>query len=506
MAGLEYVAHEIKTGLGYYKMLFSATPFEGNPAVAPFESYGYGGAGRRDMRWLSSQTTGNGWEHTFEIVGNKYRRDTVFAGRACGINLKQFANTNLAIGEGGFLTPGYSERTDYIHAIIKDEGGVNTQFLAPGVQKNTIVAATPDYFLAKQRTPRLPYLLQAVAAKERQKWATEMVHTQASVGFPPTTGEDGSAGFTGDPLAGFGKYVDETTLSYDADLLPLAANENHFLVNLSVIYILKEYFSNHVRVNGRPIGQVFDIEITPDAESQLVSLDIGDGSPHAAVLSALREGNFRYWWDYRCGMHVIPDYCNPGSNIGTTTPVYGILTLDRLPGVGFNMSPGPRSDLGYPRVNRVYVEGQWSSPVLAGDVTVETNPLKNWKIAPNKATYPPGQTIGTGGEDVSIKGAHISDPAHFARSEYNRLSQRNRVTLSGFPYVGWALGSYNRVIQLIFPDDPQGSFQGIGEGGTFGYYSVEAVSVEVQGADEPGGGGGYPECTLVLQEIVTNDD
>jgi hypothetical protein len=489
MAGLEYVTHQIRTGLGYNRMLFSASPYETSPVAGDRAVYNYSGTGRRDMRWLNSNTTGNGWEHTFEIVGSKYRRDTLYAGRAVGVSLTQYANTNLS---GGFTSLGFSTDSVNLYGIVKDEGGVNTEFLAPGVQRNTIIATTPDYSLGKQRVPRLPYLLKAIAQNERLKWAIDMNHSVAKLGFVSTIGDNAGIGFSGDdPFANFANYIDESTLTYTDVLTPLPANEKHFLDNLSVIYALEEYMSNHVLVNGKSIYQAFDIEIVADTESAIISIDINDGSPQSAILSALREGNFRYWWDNQCGMHLIPDYCNPGATVTTV----GTLNLSKIAGLTINVVPGPPP--GYPRVNRVYAEGVWSSPASTLDTASQTTPLKNWKIAPNKATYPVGQGLGLGGEDVSIRGAHLSKMDLFTHSEYNRLSQKARVQIAGFPYIPWAVRSYNRPVYLTFPDDPMGSFKGL----TNGLYSLEEVNIQMQDID--GLGGGYPEATLTFQEIIT---
>jgi hypothetical protein len=266
--------------------------------------------------------------------------------------------------------------------------------------------------------------------------------------------------------------------------------KNTFLDNLSTIYAAMEVLNNHTLMNGRPIYQAFDFNIDADIETSIVTIDISDGSPHSAFLSALREGNWRYWWDYSCKMWLIRDYCNPGV---TVTPV-GTLNLAKIPGLNITVQPGPPD--GFPRVNRVYAEGVWSSPAITLDTASQTTALKNWKIAPNKATYPVGQGLGLGGDDVSIKGAHLSKLDVFSQSEYNRLSQKARVQISGFPYVCWAVKAYNHPVYLTFPDDPQGSFKGL----TNGLYSLEEVQIEPQDLD--GRGGGYIEATLTFQEIV----
>lgn len=488
MAGLEYVACDIQTGLGHLRLLFSATPYEGG-AAQNNQIYTYISNPRRDMVWLGSQTTGNGWEHNFELRGKQFRRDTVFGGRASGVQIYEYRNTNVT---GGFLPLGFSTDSEVLFGIIKDDGGVNTDFLRPGVEKNSVVAATPDWSLAKQRTPRLPYLLAAIAAKERAKQAG-LHYTLAELGFIPTTGENPSLTMTTDVFAGFARYIDESSLTWSDTLSPQPANEIHFLPSLSVIYALEEYFSNHVRVNGAPIGQVFGVEIVPDGESSIINIDIAEGSPHSAVLSALREGNFRYWWDHKCMMHLVPDYCN--ANFGGGVYV-GSLTLDKIAGITITVSPGP--PVGYPRVSRVYANGVWTSPASDSDSLAQQPPLDSWKAAPNKATYPIGQQVGLGGEDVSLSGMHISHMDVFTRSEYRRLSQRQRVTISGFPFICWAIRAYNRIVRLTFPQDPLGSFKPSDNG----YYSVESVSIQPGGLDEPGGNSS-PEATIVFQEIIT---
>jgi hypothetical protein len=210
-------------------MLFSASPYESTPNPGDRAIYNYTGLGRRDARWVGSSTSGNGWEHNFEVVGNKYRRDTMFAGRAIGISITEYCNTNINPLDGGFKDLGYSTDTVNLYGIIKDDGGIGTNFPGPGVQQTSVGAATPDYSLAKQRLPRFPYLLKSVAQAERLKWAEDMNHSVASLGFVSTIGDNAGVGFSGDdPLAGFGYIMDESRIDYSGDMAPQPANEKHF--------------------------------------------------------------------------------------------------------------------------------------------------------------------------------------------------------------------------------------------------------------------------------------
>jgi hypothetical protein len=491
MSGREYIAHTAKLGLGYTRMLFSASPYESTPTPGDRAIYNYTGLGRRDARWVGSGTSGNGWEHHVDVVGNRYRRDTIFGGRAFGISITETTNTNVNPLDGGFKPLGFSTDTVNLYGIIKDDGGIGTNFPGPGVQQSDLSISTPDYSLGKQRTPRFPYLLQSVAQAERLKWAEDMDHSQAKLGFISTIGDNAGVGFSGDdPLGGFGYIVDESRLDYSGDMAPQPANEKHFLSQLSTIYAATELLNNHTLMNGRPIYQAFDFQIDADVEDSIVSIDIGDGSPNSAFLSALREGNWRYWWDYGCKMWLIRDYCNPGR--------------DRYAG----RYPQPCQDCraehhDTARATAWLSEGQpglcrgvWSSPAITLDTASQTTALKNWKIAPNKATYPVGQGLGLGGDDVSMKGAHLSKLDIFTQGEYNRLSQKARVQISGFPYICWAVKAYNHPVYLTFPPDPEGSFKGV----TSGLYSLEEVQIEPQDLD--GRGGGYIEATLTFQEII----
>jgi hypothetical protein len=387
MAGTEFIAYKAQSGLGSFRFLFSATPYEGGAAQNNV-IYTYDSDGRRDMRYLGSSASGNGWQHNFEIVGRKARRDTVWGGRAAGVKLTQEANTNVDPLDGGFLPLGHSTSIKHLYGIIKDDSGINTQFLESGIQRTRITATTPDYFLAKQRTPRLPYLLAAIAQKERSKWGT-LVHTIADLGFMPTTGEDPTLHFDKDPLSGFGAYFDEASGSYIDVLSPHPANEQHFLGSLSAAYALQEYFNNHVRMNGSPIGQTMAIEIIPDSENAIITLDIAEGSPHNAALSTLREGNYRYWWDYNCGMHLVPDYCTPFYGGGVSA---GTLNLAKIPGLVIEVSPGP--PVGYTRVNRVYAEGQWSSPAATSDPLARFRRWKRGRLHPTKLPTRPARVSG----------------------------------------------------------------------------------------------------------------
>lgn len=438
---------------------------------------------RWDMRLLSSSAQGNGWEHQFEIRGNRALFSTIVAGREVQVCIREFVDD--APDAEGYTQRKCINGGTWIRAYIKDIGGVTTTLMT-GEEKLTITATTPEPFLDKLWLPRMVYLLKQTVDLERSA-TLGLTRDLTHLGFAP----GGTGPFTADPFAGFGHYVDEFTTDYNTTMTVQAANERHFLTNLSVMYAVEEVFSNHVFFNSGggyyTLASKFNCEITPDDEHYLVDIQHGPGSPHQMVLESLRHGNYRYWWDCYSNMHVFPDYCNVG--VPYSTIDWPEILISRNYTGEFSATPGPPA--GYPRVNRVAVEGQWSTanrgPLGNGGAVP---PLNYSQTGPNKAVYPAGQTVGNGGDEITFTGYQGINVTVIAQSEYNRANQKTTITLSNIPWVSWAMNAWNRLVK-VNSFDPQGLYNFINK-----YFTVD--SVQIQWSDS----GFVPNCTVTLTEAL----
>jgi hypothetical protein len=404
---------------------------------------------RWDMRWLSSSAQGNGWEHQFEIRGNRALFNTIVAGREIQLCVREFVD-DAPTGEG------YTQRKcinggTFIRCYIKDIGGITTTLMT-GEEKLTVTATTPEPFLDKLWLPRMVYLLKQTVDLERSA-TLALPRTELALGFAPT----GTGPFTSDPFSGFGNYFDEFTTDYNTTMTVQPANERHFLTSLSVMYAFEEVINNHVFFNSggsfHTLGSKFNCEIVPDAEQYLVDIQHGPGSPHQMALESLRHGNYRYWWDCYSNMHIIPDYCNP---MTYSTIDWPEILISRNYIGEFSATPGPPDD--YPRVNRAAVEGQWSTanrgPLGNGGAVP---PLNYSQTGPNKAVYPFGQHVGQGGDEITFTGYQGINVVAIAQSEFNRANQKTTITLSNIPWVSWALNAWNRLVKVT-AIDPMGSY------------------------------------------------
>jgi hypothetical protein len=483
---------------------FTATPYEiDNPTLWDIPSYP--ARLRPDFKLLSAQTTGFGWGYTWSVRATKYRRQDFQANMGLQGNLTEYVDDYIGGSNGRKKVA-----TGWFKGFIKDDGGVVSKRGDDGEDSLHITAATPDFWLANVKLGKLPYMNRLLAEEERELWSAEE-RTSSALGYQPI----GSGPPTGDPLGGFGAYVDNCTTPIGELLVPRAANENHIIFPLSVSHALKELMCNHVFVNGMNLPWMFPIQmlVGQDGESNLVQVEYGPGTVQDAILEASRHGLWRYWWDAQCIMHFFRDYsCYKYSD---NLSLVAMVIADGISMAGnLEISLGPKKL----RLNRTAVEGQWS----AGDATAEATPLENHFNAGVGSVYPPGRTPGGEGTDVEFKGYQGTNTAQMARNMYAYYSRRTTATISNFPWPSLAMPLYNRVIGIACKD-PMGSWD-FRPGATSPYYidlgfdggdkmttysahgklfSVDDISIQVQ--DPDGKGGGVPLATLTCTEIIPAD-
>lgn len=507
--------------------MFRATPFEGqgspvnvNPVddvlsvgdniwtptdptfVNTYRSQLPGLGSRTDFKFLGASASGNGWTFNWQVRGSSSLFSSIKANRGIGMFEESYQDYNNTIGE-------CTANSQVIRGFIRDDGGNSTQMGTDGVDIANITACTPDYFIGKSIIPRLPYMLLSVVAGERGGFSSRS-RSVASLGFVPAI--SGGPPFTVDPYAGFGNHFDAYTESPGLALMPQPANELHFLFECSIVHALTELLYNHCLVSrGSGFSSIVrnfdvDIKIEQSKENDVVAIDLGSGSINDAILEATKQGNWRYWWDSNSNMHFQPDYCTQpyvrGGHVDLLLTNGASLTGD------LNVTLGASSN----RVNRVAVQGQWSSTFENGMGALD-NFTYNQQMS--QALYPRGQHLGLGGDDVSVDGYVGKDVKFMAATEYARQSQRTTATLSGFPYSTLAFSLFNRKVGICLKD-PMGSFDwtegatsdlvdGLDTnnqtyGSTGKWFSVDGVSIEIQ--DPDGVGGGYPVCSLQMTEII----
>lgn len=473
---------------------------------------------RYDLRLISGQTNGSGWEFTLECRGNPLFLQRAFTpGRGIGVYFSEFVDPQTMTAYAPWK-PGWRSCTatgQGIISFIKDEGGITSRRGPNGENVLVIKTVTPDYFLQRTVLEKLPYMLYSVVQAERSAWTTRD-RTIEALGFEPVGDPD--TPFTADPFAGFANYIDIYTDDPVSILAPRPANEFHFLgsgnpysitTGLSAPKAMYELLAGHVQCNRgsgwRSILYEIDHEIAldQDPENEVVWLDFGPGTVWDAIQEASRHGMWRAYFDSMSKFHFVPDYCT--MNINTISPSL-VIQDGRSCAGNLEVVPGTYAQ----RVNRAVVQGQWSTNFGGG-----TDPMNmHWTSGMGAAVYPHGQREGGPGSNEFQDGYHGIQSERQAKALYGKQSIRTTAQYTGFPHVLHALALYGKVVAIGLRD-PMGAWDfkpgspspiGIDTaGGLYGGYgklfSVEGVSIENQDPDAPGGG--VFTASLMMNEICS---
>ncbi|MBA3829900.1 MAG: hypothetical protein H0X33_13250 [Taibaiella sp.] len=499
---------------------FGVSPYEATGAVGggiqnPANPLGYsweGGRGsgasflssragtiRPDLKLTSFKMSGLGGTFTHTGRGKSLNYDQIYGKRGIRTELyelKDAGDSQWTCFSGGHV----------ISSIILPQGATFEKG-RNGVNSVTIQSATPNAFLAELELPQMPYILAKPANEERFSWwylatngylpppaplpnplpnlVTRKASIQNALGYPlQGTGKGGIAdGMFVDPFAGFANYRDQYLLKAGELMQPVAANDLHFCNALSTWHGLVEIMTNHVKANGQPIGDTFNLEIRTDQspERDLLHYE-ASGGINSIIQQAAQHGVARTWWDSRSNFHFMLDYYGGGGD--------GKVAMTLIDGPSFlgDIEVGPGSPLA--RINRVAVRGQ---PFLSfGDAT--TDPMSNNFDMVLGAVYPPGAPLGGSGSNI-VQDNYMGKNA--AAQAYKMFHKENAQTIFNWKnmvHPTLALGLFNREI-LIKAKDPKKGWNFSG-GKRF---IVTDVSGELTDADNPNGG--YWLCSLSGIEI-----
>jgi hypothetical protein len=456
----------------------------------------------RDVRLTSATFSGTGWDFTFEIKAPRSLQASFNRGQGMAAWLTCLIDKPDAGSQSWYALFDQQIATCFIREVGTKQGPRQENIIV-------ITASTPDRFLSEPQVDKLPYLLKAVVDKERIA-VSALSRTNLSLGFPDGYTLQGTGPITADPFAEFANVIDTYTAPPEALLSVRPANENHFLVALSVQKALfGEYLPNHVlcdRGSGyTSLLNQFDTEIdlTGDLEDNVVDHEIGAGSPQDAILESLRHGVFRYWWTARSKLVYKSDYCC--SSYGSLIPQLVILNgKSALGELEVQLGPSNR------RINRVACRGEMLTGILDG-----ADPMQNYAMSGLMgAVYPPGTGIGNVGSDVQFENYVGQRASTVAKRLWSKSNQMTTAQLSGFPFAPLAVALAGRIVGIATKHQLEGydwtdgatSRVGIDVGGTGAYssngklFSVDSVTIENTDPEAPGGG--FFTSTLGMTEII----
>jgi hypothetical protein len=513
-------AHTSFTDIGKV-VTFGATPYEAVsfPVNAtPSLSHGllwegnsgggvffHGGTGllRNDIKLTGAKGSGSGWTFTHEAKGRGYNYSQIIGNRAIATYVYEASDngdSSWVCRSGGLVANSI---------IIPD--GVSSRRGQNGLDVLTIQSATPDYFLQELELPQMSYILGEPANKERYNWwflctygfepppkapptplptSPDFIRASAQNVLGQTFKGDATSTGTGianqkyqDPLGGFGYYTDQYTLTVGSAMEPRPCNENHLMAKLSSSRILAELFANHVKANGRPIGEMFNMEVltSADIEYNILTADVS-GTVNSIINEMAQHGVWRTWWDSWGNFHFIPDYYSAGAGNAHLIIQEGPSLIGELE---VNLGTDQK------RINRAEVRGQ---PFISfGDATAD--PLTSNINMALGAVYPPGTPKGgiNGGSDVTMDNYMGRNSGEQARRMYNKANAKTTFRWSNFPYPTLAFAMLNRTV-AINASDPKGNW-------SFSDKRFVVTEVDIQLTDGNRPDGGYYLCSMSGIEI-----
>jgi hypothetical protein len=217
--------------------------------------------------------------------------------------------------------------------------GVSSRRGQNGLDVLTIQSATPDYFLGNLELPSMSYIQGKAANKERKAWfdlctygfdtskpwptplptSPDLIRASAQNVLGYTFKDTGGTGIAAQkvsrPDGRFGYYSDDYTLTIGTGdgPAPLQRKSPHG-GSVESSRVLTEIMKNHVKANGRPIGEMFSLQIRADLdlERDVFTADVS-GTINSIIQEMASHGVWRAWWDSFSNFHFVPDYYGVGA-------------------------------------------------------------------------------------------------------------------------------------------------------------------------------------------------
>jgi hypothetical protein len=227
--------------------------------------------------------------------------------------------------------------------------------------------------------------------------------------------------------------------------------------------------NNHVKANGRPIKDVFGMEIlvANDIERDLLTFDVS-GSINSIAQDMARHGVWLVYWDTRAGFHFVPHYYWGGSYPIAATLVAGSSLIGDL-----DISVASPNQ----RMSGVGVKGQGF--ISFGDAGLES--LSTNINAGLGSVYPPGGDYGQG-EFYTMDDYMGRNTATQAQRLFNLKNARTRFKWSNIPYPTLVTGLFNKAISIT-AFDPNGNYNF-----TDKHFWVTDFEIQLEDPERPGNG------------------
>jgi hypothetical protein len=481
---------------------FSATPFEAvsfpknvTPSLGGgyvWDNYGTsstrfdaGGQARPDLRLISGKGSGMGATFEHQTKGKGYNYGQFWGNRSLATEMFELMDAGDSTWR--CLTQGVIANSIVIPDGVTSHRGVG------GLDTISLQSATPDYFLGNLSLPQMSYILAAPANKERKvtwdlamfgfdtskPWPTPLPTTpiqkknsvQAYLGYLlQGTGPTGLAvGDYQDPIGGFSNYRNQYNSTVGQLMTPIGANEFHLCASLSSSRVLCEVMNNHVKANGRPIKDVFGMEIlvANDIERDLLTFDVS-GSINSIAQDMARHGVWLVYWDTRANFHFVPHYYWGGSYPLAATLVAGSSLIGDL-----DISVASPNQ----RMSGVGVKGQGF--ISFGDAGLES--LSANINAGLGSVYPPGGDYGQG-EFYTMDDYMGRNTSTQAQRLFNLKNARTRFKWSNIPYPTLVTGLFNKAISIT-AFDPNGNYNFIDK-----HFWVTDFEIQLEDPERPGNG------------------